>query len=54
MPDTEFPEVYWIVELVRFDGVRYLKLHTISETTRAEMVKWLTKEEKEAFFNVDI
>ena len=54
VPDTESPEGYRIVELVRFDGERYVKLHTISETTRAEMVKWLTKEEKEAFFNVDI
>lgn len=49
VPDTESPEGYRIVELVRFDGERYVKLHTISETTRAEMVKWLTKEEKEAF-----
>ncbi len=54
VPDTESPEGYRIVELVRFDGERYVKLHTISETTRAEMVKWMTKEEKEAFFNVDI
>ena len=54
VPDTESPEGYRIVELVRFDGERYVKLHTISETTRSEMVKWLTKEEKEAFFNVDI
>ena len=54
VPDTESPEGYQIVELVRFDGERYVKLHTISETTRAEMVKWMTKEEKEAFFNVDI
>ena len=54
MPDTESPEGYRIGELVRVDGERYVKLHTISETPRAEMVKWLTKEEKEAFFNVDI
>ena len=54
VPDTENPEGYRIVELIRFDGEKYVRLHTISETTRAEMVKWLTKEEKEAFSNVDI
>ena len=53
VPDTEVRRIP-DRGLVRFDGERYVKLHTISETTRAEMVKWLTKEEKEAFFNVDI
>lgn len=50
VPDTESPEGYRIVELVRFDGERYVKLHTISETTRAEMVKWLTEGRRRRHF----
>ena len=54
VPDSESEDGCRIVELMHFDGEKYVKMNAISDQTRAEMAKWLTKEEREVFSYVDI
>ena len=52
--DAESPDGCRIVELLAYDGKGYVQKGRISSETRKEMEKWMTKQEREEFLNVDI
>lgn len=54
IPDETCGEGYRIVDLVLYDGEKFVQKNKLSEGARNDMMKWLTKEEKEEFFHADI
>lgn len=52
--DASAPDGFRLVNLIEYENHEYIQKHKLDEAARAELAKWLTQEEKEAFFAADI
>jgi len=52
--DPDVPEGFCTVNLIEYENGRYVQKHKLDLQTKQELARWLTREEKEAFFAADI
>ena len=52
--DASAKDGFLTIDLVEYENGSYIQKNKLDEATRAEMARWLTPEEKEAFFAADI